>query len=144
MQSSISNFNSKRKWGFTMVEVIIVVGIFSLGLLMIAKVFPLGFEAKQKAEYYSTSTLLGQKLMEQIKKEGYRKLNSAYPSVTPKYGEGKGKFNDYPSFTWEVEWWQTKIPNLRKVKVKILHRSCPEESKASPCLELVTYIAKRD
>jgi len=138
------NFHFEKKSGFTIVEVIIVIGIFSLGLLMIAKVFPLGFKAKQKAEYYSISTILGQKLMEEIKKEGYRKLNSDYPFITSDYGRGKGKFSSYSDFSWKVEWWQTKISNLRKVKVEILHRSCPEESRASPCLELVTYIAKRE
>ena len=134
----------KERQGFTMVEVIIVVGIFSLGLLMIAKVFPLGFEAKRKAERYSTATLLGQKLIEEIKKEGYQKLSDTYPFITSDYGKGKGRFDDYPDFTWEVEWWQTKTPNLKKVKVEILCRSCSQESKASSCLELVTYIAKRD
>ncbi len=133
----------KERRGFTMVEVIIVVGIFSLGLLMIAKVFPLGFEAKEKAERYSTATLLGQKLMEEIKKEGYQKLNSTYPFITSDYEKGKGRFDDYPDFTWKVEWWQTKTPNLKKVKVEILCRSHAQESKTSTCLELVTYIAKR-
>jgi len=127
-----------------MVEVIIVVGLFSLGLLMVAKVFPLGFEAKREAEYCSTAAILGQGLMEEIKKEGYRELNSAYPSITPDYGRGRGEFDTYPDFTWGVEWWQTKIPNLRKVKVEIFSRASSQESKASPCLELVTYIAKID
>jgi len=147
MQSSVSHLPflyCKRRWGFTMVEVIIVVGLFSLGLLMVAKVFPLGFEAKREAEYCSTAAILGQGLMEEIKKEGYRELNSAYPSITPDYGRGRGEFDTYPDFTWGVEWWQTKIPNLRKVKVEIFSRASSQESKASPCLELVTYIAKID
>lgn len=128
--------------GFTLVELIIITGVLSLGLLALSKVFPLGFEAKHRAENYSRIGVLAQNLVEQIKKDGYGMLDKKYPESSPGYGIRSGKFEKHPGFHWKVEWWQTKIPNLRKIKVKVYGEA--EKAGYRPEMEIVTYIANRE
>jgi len=128
--------------GFFLVEVIIVIGILSIVLLILAGVFPLGFEAKHKAENYSTMGLLAQSLLEEIERDGYSSLDKKYPENSPGYGEGTGKFKNYPDINWQVEWWRTKIPNLRKIKVRVYGKV---EKEGSPQqIEIVTYLANKN
>ncbi|RLE14072.1 hypothetical protein DRJ04_03085 [Candidatus Aerophobetes bacterium] len=131
-----------KKGGFTLVEIIIIIGILSFGLLTFAKVFPYGFEAKRRAENYSRIGILAQSLVEDIIKDGYRRLTEKYPQIWPGYGKGSGKFEKHPQISWQVEWWQAEIPNLRKIKVKVY---ADVEKEDSPCeLEIVTYLARRE
>jgi len=64
--------------GFTLIEVIIVIGILSIALLMIARIFPLGMRAKESAEQCSVAALLGQRLMEDCVRSG-----SEFSTVSP-------------------------------------------------------------
>ena len=126
--------------GFSLVEVVIIVGILSLGLLVFTRVFPYGFEVKRKAENYSRVGILAQNLIEDIRRDGYKMLDKKYPEVSSGYGKGNGKFKKYPGVNWQVEWWQTDVPNLRKVRVIVYD----DERENSPSrIEIVTYIAKR-
>jgi len=128
--------------GFTLTEIIIIVGILSVGLLAFSRVFPFGFEAKRRAENYSKIAVLAQNLVENIKKDGYSLLNKNYPEESSGYGRGSGKFKEYPDFYWQVEWWQTEIPNLRKIKVRVQGKT---EKEGEPSeIEIVTYLAKRE
>ncbi len=135
--------------GFTLFEVIVAAAVLSVGLLMIVQIFPLGLRAKEAAEQCSTAALLGQQMMEEIKRKGYDDLSAAYPSeadsdrkdsVGPSifdeasdnassefsngvagYGVGEGKFKEYKGYRYRLEWWDTSTPYLRKVKVRILY-----------------------
>lgn len=128
--------------GFTLIEIIVMISVLSVALLMLTGVFPLGFEAKHKAENYSTMGLLAQSLLEEIGKEGYKALDKKYPPISPGYGKGSGKFKKYPGINWQVEWWQTDIPNLRKIKVKVYGKV---EKEGSPQqIEIVTYLANKN
>ena len=127
---------------FTHIEVVIIIGLLCTALLLLAKVFPLGFEAKHKAEDYSIMGVLVQKILEEIKKEGYRGLQKKYPEVSPGYGRKEGIFDEHPRFSWQVEWWQTEIPNLRKVKVRVYGKT---EKEGTPSeIKVITYLANRE
>lgn len=129
---------SKRR-AFTLVEVMIIAGILSTGLFILAQVFVPGFEAKQKTESYSIMSMLAQSMVEEIKREGYQALEQKYPGRS--FGQGKGKFKEYPEFLWQVEWWQTETPNLRKLKVKVWGKIEKEGTLSE--MEILTYLAKR-
>jgi len=107
--------------GFALVEVILATAILSGGLLMIVRVFPLGLKIEQKVERYSTASLLGQTLMEEIKRRGYDDLNETLPEDANGQGIGEGKFEEYQGYGYEVGWWSTETPNLRKVRVRVLY-----------------------
>jgi len=62
-----------REKGFTLFEVVVVAGILALGILMIMRIFPLGLKAEKTAEECSIATLLGQQIIEEVKREGYEK-----------------------------------------------------------------------
>jgi len=132
--------------GFTLIEVIIVIGILSIALLMIARIFPLGMRAKESAERCSVAAVLGQRLMEEIKRKGYDALKTAYSSESPHYGVGEGSFRMHRGFRWQVEWWDTKVPNLRKVRVRIFYGEprLTDGGTYQPHLDLITYLAKRN
>lgn len=76
--------------GFALVEVILATAILSGGLLMVVRVFPLGLKIEQKVERCSTASLLGQTLMEEIKRRGYDDLSEALPEDTNGQGIGEG------------------------------------------------------
>lgn len=130
--------------GFALVEVILATAILSGGLLMIVRVFPLGLKIEQKVERYSTASLLGQTLMEEIKRRGYDDLSEALPEDTNGQGIGEGKFEEYQGYGYEVEWWDTETPNLRKARVRVLYGKAGAEDRNNPrqYLELVTYLAR--
>ena len=130
--------------GFALVEVILATAILSSGLLVIVRVFPLGLKIEQKVERYSTASLLGQTLMEEIKRRGYDDLNETLPEDANGQGIGEGKFEEYQGYGYEVGWWSTETPHLRKVRVRVLYGKAGVEDENNPrqYLELVTYLAR--
>lgn len=132
----------KEKKGFTLIEIIFIVGISSLILLAISKTFPYSFEAKHRAENYSQIVIIAQSFMEELKRDGYNSLEKKYPPDATGYGVASGQFKSHPDFTWQVEWWQTEIPNLRKLEVKVYGKT--EKEGYAHEMDLATYIAARD
>jgi len=100
--------------GFALVEVILATAILSGGLLMVVRVFPLALRTEQKVERHSTASLLGQTLMEEIKRREYDDLSEAFPEETTGHGTGEGEFEEYQEYSYQVDWWDTETPNLRK------------------------------
>lgn len=136
----------KKKYGFTLIEVVLVIAILSIALLGIIRIFPLGLRTKRIAEEYSLSTLLGQRILEEVKKRGYDYLSITYPSKDSSHGKAQGGFKESRGYFWEVEWWDTKIPYLRKVRVKVFCKGedNAEKEASRKYLEWFTYIAKRN
>jgi len=136
-----------KKYGFTLIEVVLVIAILSIALLGIIRIFPLGLRTKKVAEEYSMATLLGQKMLEEIKERGYDSLSTTYPSNDGDYGKAQGEFKESRGYLWEVEWWNTKVPCLRKVQVKVFYKEKEEDNTGEEAsrkyLEWFTYIAKR-
>jgi competence protein ComGC len=149
---------SKEK-GFTFFEVIFITVILSLGLLTIIKIFPLGFKAKETAEQYSIAALLGQKIIEEAKREGYESLSDLFLSQGEDGGIKEGEFENYQGYRYRLEWRDSETPYLRELKVTILLNNSKIKSKEMDgnignhlnnednywqCLDLVTYLAKKD
>jgi len=129
-----------REKGFTLFEVVAIAGILSLGFLMIMRIFPLGLRAKEAAEQYSMAALLGQQIIEEVKKEGYESLSAAYLSESRGSGVKKGEFERHEGYKYRLEWCDSETPYLRKLKVRILFK----EDNSWQYFDLVTYLAKRD
>ncbi len=144
MKSRFKKWTYVDRMGFALAEVILATAILSGGLLMIVRLFPLGLRIEQKVERRSTASLLGQTLMEQIKRRGYDDLNNTYPEETTGHGTGEEKFEEYEGYGYEMEWGDTETPNLRKVRVRILYKEPGTDNKNDPrqYLELVTYLAR--
>lgn len=137
--------------GFTFLEVILAVAVLSLGLLSLVRILPLGLRAQNRAEELTLAYLLGQEKMEEIKMRGYLALMEDYAPTGDEHGEGEGEFEDYQGYNWQVKWWDTDVPGLAKVQVRVLFgESGTSESqmngksrKAGEHVQLVTYLAGR-
>ena len=139
--------------GFTLFEVIFITVILSLGLLTIIEIFPLGFKAKEAAEQYSVAALLGQEIIEEIKRKGYESLSGLSLSESENRGIREGEFEDYQGYRYRLEWCDSETPHLRKLKVTILFNNSRDggtenyldnENSSWQSLDLVTYLAKKD
>ncbi len=104
-----------KEKGFTFFEVIFVTVILLLGLLTVIEIFPLGFKAKEAAEQYSITALLGQKIIEEVKREGYESLSSLSLSQSENCGVREGEFEDYQGYRYRLEWCDSETPYLRKL-----------------------------
>ena len=142
-----------KEKGFTLFEVIFITVILSLGLLTIIEIFPLGFKAKEAAEQYSVAALLGQEIIEEIKRKGYESLSGLSLSESENRGTREGEFEDYQRYRYRLEWCDSENPYLRKLKVTILFNNSRDgdtenyldnENSSWQSLDLVTYLAKKD
>jgi len=135
--TSIIKFREK---GFTLFEVVVVAAILTVGILMIMRIFPLGLRAKEAAEQCSIATLLGQQIIEEIKREGYEKLSVGCFSKDSNSGTKEGEFEGYEGYRYQIEWRDSKTPYLRRLKVRIFFN----EDNSWQYLDLVTYLTKRN
>ncbi len=60
--------------GFSLIEVVLALGILIIGLVAIVLLFPVGLRASREAGILSEATLLAQSRIEQIKTLGYDRL----------------------------------------------------------------------
>ncbi len=149
-----SSIQWKEK-GFTLFEVIFITAILSLGLLTIIEIFPLGFKAKEAAERHSTTTLLGQKIIEEARRRGYESLSGTGDNG----GVEEGEFEDYQGYRYRLEWHDSETPYLRRLKVTILFNDSElgseegegkskdylnNEDNSWQYLTMATYLAKKD
>ncbi|MEE9191055.1 MAG: prepilin-type N-terminal cleavage/methylation domain-containing protein [Candidatus Aerophobetes bacterium] len=141
-----------QRFGFTFLEVIVVVAVLSLGLLSLVQILPLGLKAQNRAEELTVAYLLGEEKMEETKMRGYLALMEDYASTGEGPGEGEGEFENYQGYNWHLNWWDTDVPGLAKVQVRVLFgesgtsesRVNGESRKAGEHIELVTYLASRN
>ena len=148
-----------KEKGFTLFEVIFVAAILSLGLLAVIEIFPLAFKAKEAAEQHSTTALLGQKIIEETRRQGYESLSGLSLPGSDSGGIEEGEFEDYQGYRYRLEWFDSETPYLRKLKVTILPNDSELGSKKGEgktknhsnsednswqYFFLVTYLAKKD
>ncbi len=60
-----------NKSGFTLIEITVALLILAVGLVGILTLFPVGFDAAGRAANITKATFLAQKLIEDLKREGY-------------------------------------------------------------------------
>lgn len=146
--------------GFTLFEVIFIAAALSLGFLMVLQIFPLGLRAKEAAEQCSIATLLAQQIIEEAKREGYENLSASSSSEGKGCGTRKGESEMYEGYQYRLEWRDSETPNLRELRVRILFNDsgikrkeidgygenhlANEDDSWQQCLEVVTYLAKKE
>ena len=77
--------------GFTLIEIVISLGILLIGILAVLALFPVGFDSASRSADLTKATIYAQDRMEEIKRLGYPV--AAVPSATA--------FSD-PRFTYTV------------------------------------------
>lgn len=60
---------SRRRRGFTLVEVLVALAIFLAGLVAIVQLFPVSLRAQQEAAYKTAAVLLAQQKVEEIRRD---------------------------------------------------------------------------
>lgn len=116
----------KFKRGFTLIEVLIVVVLFSAGAVVLLEIFSVGLFGGFENENTLIATALAQDKMELVR-------NSSYGSIGD---EAKAPVTDYPFFQREVV-VTTPQANLKQITVNIYWTERTGEIKIS----LVTYVS---
>ncbi|MDD5546659.1 MAG: prepilin-type N-terminal cleavage/methylation domain-containing protein [Candidatus Omnitrophica bacterium] len=66
--------------GFTLIEIVISLGILMIGILAVLALFPVGFDSASRSADLTKATIFAQDRMEEIKRLGYPV--AAVPSAT--------------------------------------------------------------
>jgi uncharacterized protein (TIGR02598 family) len=104
MIRSISNAK-----GFTLIEIVISLGILLIGILAVLALFPVGFDSASRSADLTKATIFAQNQMEEIKRIGYPV--SAVSSATA--------FSD-PRFNYVVAVSTASLPaNCQQVTVTV-------------------------
>ena len=115
--------------GFSLVEMIAAMAVFSVGVLATMEVFSMNLRATAASRNYSRAVLLAQGLMEETLAQG-----------DPIAGEESGESAPvFPDATWTCEISDTETGGLYEVRVNV---AWPERGKEQS-FELITLAAER-
>lgn len=96
--------------GFTLIEIVISLGILAIGILAVLALFPVGFDSATRSSDLTKATIFAQDTMEEIKRIGYGTSGVVASS---------GTFSD-PRFTYTVTPDTTGLPpNCQKITVRV-------------------------
>lgn len=112
--------------GFTLIEILIVIALFSAGAVALLQVFSMCLYAGGENENTIVATALAQEKMEEIRNEPYASVSD----------EARAQLPDYTFFEREVL-VTTPIPNLKQVTVNVYWNERSGDVKTS----LVTYVS---
>ena len=113
------------KPGFSLVELIISMGILAIGLVAAVRVFPIGLRASRKAEMRSRATMMIQRRLESLKLEKWERLIEGETTVeeddmtmttsiyTPQI-EGLVDLGRLRVLEVEVQWMQADRPQTMR------------------------------
>ena len=125
-------FKTKSK-GFTFIEIIIAMAILVVGILGIAALFPVGIKASARAVNLTKAALLGQTVLEEIKRDGYDSLSG--DSGVRETVES----DDYPGFSYRVEWLPVEgVEYLKDITVTISWN----EGNTQRSRNFITYLSR--
>jgi prepilin-type N-terminal cleavage/methylation domain-containing protein len=97
--------------GFTLLEIVIALAVFSIGLVGILSLFPVGFQSAKRASDLSQATIYAQEKIEELKRGGYDNLPSdGDPTET-------GDFED-DRFSYELS-VSTESTGLKELRLKV-------------------------
>jgi len=80
--------------GFSLLELIIAVGVLAIGLVGVLQIFPVGLRASYRAGMITKASFIAQNKMEEVKVSGFDAI-SALPPKIPLSGEDD-------DFKWEI------------------------------------------
>ncbi len=120
--------------GFTLLEVIISLVIFVMGVIAVVYLFPMGLKASKKAELISKVSILAQKKIEDTKSAGFQAIDPLGPEIPLEGTEG--------NLSWrlslrDVTASGTVEKSLREVSVTIFWTEEGKERSRS----FLTYVA---
>ncbi|MBU1852994.1 MAG: prepilin-type N-terminal cleavage/methylation domain-containing protein [Candidatus Omnitrophica bacterium] len=126
---------SKRN-GFSLLELIIAIGVLSIGLVGVLQIFPIGLRASYRSGMLTKATFLAQNKMEELNMADFEAI-SELPSKIPLSGtEG--------NFDWEIFIDEVILDglqdsdNIKKVTINIKWL----ERNRTRSKDFVTYITK--
>lgn len=102
------NIKSDSK-GFTLIEVVISLGILLIGILAVLALFPVGFDSAGRSADLTKATIFAQNQMEEIKRVGYPVTAVGTPTA----------FSD-PKFNYTVQISTAGLPaNCQQVTLSV-------------------------
>lgn len=126
-----------RKKGFSLLELIIAIGVLAVGLVGVLQIFPVGLRASQRAGMMTKTAFLAQNKLEEVKMSGFGSI-TALPPTIPLAGEDG-------DFEWEITIDKPELnglndnDNMRKVTVTV---SWMDRSKKRS-KDFITYVTRR-
>ncbi len=101
----------RSKSGFTLIEIVISMGILLIGILAVLALFPVGFDSAKRSADLTEATICAQRVMEDIKKAGY-------PVTIPTYALSDSRFT-YAVGTATVTVGTAPVANIERVTVTV-------------------------
>ena len=86
--------SSAAKCGFSLLELIIAIGVLSIGLVGVLQIFPVGLRASYRAGMVTKAAFLGQNKLEEVKMAGFDAITELPPKMALSGTEG--------DFEWEI------------------------------------------
>lgn len=117
----------RNEYGFTLLEVLIAVLLFAVGVIAIVALFSTGLISSADAESTTIAMNLARARMEEIKNKDFTLMNN----------EAKGTIGGFPGFQREVL-VTTALADLKQVTVNVYWTFKGGETDVS----LITYISK--
>lgn len=126
---SASSMPRAKSRGFTLVELMAAIVIFSVGILLVIECLERSAAAARSSETYTRAGLLLQEKLAEVQCE------------TPiKTGKEEGKFEEEETVSWESEITETSTTNLFEAKVTIKWQG--EEGAKE--ISAITYLRKEE
>lgn len=123
--------------GFSLLELIIAVGILAIGLVGVLQIFPVGLRASHQAGMLTKAGFLGKNKLEEIKMEGFDVIAERPPRIPLSGKEG--------DFDWKIDIEEVDLDgvkssdNIRKVTLTV---SWIERDRTKS-KDFVTYVTRQ-
>lgn len=137
-----------NKKGFTIIEIVIALAVFIIGVTSCVNLFPVGLYATKRAGDFSSAGMLAQEKMAELLYLGYDNWDNIDSDFDPtamdrhsgKTGDAKNPFPEYPEYKWHIDVRTHSVANLAKITLWVYWNDRGNERND----EFVTYIADRD
>jgi prepilin-type N-terminal cleavage/methylation domain-containing protein len=125
-----------RNKGFSLLELIIAIGVLAVGLVGILQIFPIGLRASQRAGMLTKAAFLAQNKIEEVKMSGFEAVTALPPKIQLSGSDG--------DFEWVISIDKVNLEGLtdnndvRKITVTI---SWIERSRTRS-KDFITYVTR--
>lgn len=126
----------QRERGFSLIELVVALGLLGVGLIGVVRLFPVGLRASKRSEVISKATLLAQQQLEEVKTFGFDALIATPPPFPLAGASG--------NYRWTVTIHDVEVagvPASNELRAVTVNVSWPEGGQTRTT-GLVTYLAK--